>query len=551
MAGERRGKVLELIVAASFQLRTENSYTLNKIVLDSHVEGLRWKPDVFLELLRDKNLYSILGLITYAGSENDSQQKFWRNICEVKDFKSNFTSGYVFSFIAGGRIRGKILKAQESLFDCVFNLDEYFVDLNSLLQEFQSENSSEKIVELINGKYKEDLGFKSCVNRLSMDVYSCLSVKCVNSGFWDELIVTGKSFYPTPRNTYYRRGITKSALFTKVEISELKKSGRLKSKSRVDLVLCGILKDKIGGLSLDDKDIEYAIENISNLYEVIEFGLSDVGKDSVDKILNSRDIKNVLNHIKENYIDFTNAEKLEQYLYSGLDEFPSKTVFIAIKAILAEVLGRQGQGWLEEVSDKVGVVKSVLIGIDIPRFERGERDLKSNLRTAIADSLSQRLGKVKFDSVEVDSVLASFFKKEIETRLICHGMDPIKSIVLFYLKENNICYEESYLDSAISISLGFSGRDLSMRGIWAGDVFIHWRSVTKAGKTHKLKEISSRCFQGRKLIKNNRFVASKHPKYTVLIVDGEWAAEDFLLLKSHGWDYILYPDQLNKLDEIF
>jgi hypothetical protein len=554
MAGEARGKALESIVVYAMRSWKSPPWpSTSQVVWDGAVDGLVWKPDVFVPPSGKFNGFSVW--ITFAGSENDSQQKFWRNLAELFDAVEVFPSISSLSVIAGGRIRGKMLETQQHIFKGVLEMESLISSsaLRKLLERLsRSGLDREERLALVEQSAERDDDVKKLLLGLQEHIASSISATAaLHPSFWTPVSKV-VSELPEPKITHFRRGIAKASLLTPTERALVNAGKRLPPAPHHEgLLMAGILGKSLGGNVLRDDEIRFAVNSVADLDLVIEEGLTKVGIASQMRVWNLGVLRTAIEWCNENWGTIASPKQLSRVFSGTVDCAPRpNTLLQALKAILAIRLGRQGQAWLEDVEDSSGIVKSVLIGLIIPKFERGEMALPATVEDAIVNALSSRCKQVAaLDPKEVESSLAGFVKKEIETALVCHGIDGVGAVIETAMKKAGIPFSKGRLRSGLAERLGYAERDLSLStGCVAGtSTFIHWRTVSESGREHKLKELSSRVFQSRRQWDGEKYIVRSHPRKCVLVVDGEWRAGDFEVLRRFGWDDILYPDQMDKL----
>jgi hypothetical protein len=194
-------------------------------------------------------------------------------------------------------------------------------------------------------------------------------------------------------------------------------------------------------------------------------------------------------------------------------------------------------------------MRSVLVGLHLPRFERGQDSLSDEIVDAMASALSTRCkNSAMLQNNEIEAVLDDFISDEIEMRLTCHGIDPVGAIVRNALSDAGINHREGRLPSGFAERLGYPERDLGTGGLIAGaKTFIHWKTVSDSGRDHKVKELCARAFQGVRMWTGSNYVERATPSRTILVVDGTWRPEDLSRLQSSGWHKILYADEIQAL----
>ncbi len=553
MAGEARGKALEAIVVAA--ILHSKRIEWSDIAWDAPVQGLRWKPDIYLDSQYFPN--GLFAWITFAGSENDSQQKAWRSLAELIDVRTSMgTEVRCVSILAGGRIRDKFRRLHQFVFSDFIELEALFSDdsLNNLLNHVGRGKAThrervDRVIELM----PSDPSIKRSLSLLASELFEPKHEPTIESEFW----ATRNTHFRTSevKETFFRRGMAKAALLAPADLRAVIEGQRVDARAHHEALLTsGILSRSISGIRIKDPEVNFAIAHVPGLGEIIEENISVVGRSSRERIADIGLMQDALQWLEHNWQSTRQCNVLAAHLEQSPDGAPNpQSIFAAVKAVLALRQGRQGQQWLEEVEDLTGTVKSVLIGLVIPKFERAESKLPAKVRVAIAQALASRLAQVeKLSSDEIPKVVEGLIRKEVETRMVCHGLDGVGSLIGRRLSENNIPFARARLTSGLSERLGFSNRDFSLsNGIMTeSGVFIHWRTVTRQGRDHKVKELGARVYQARRSWSQGEWKLRQTPHRTCLIVDGDWDTQGLNFLAQSGWDVIVRPDELEMLLEV-
>lgn len=552
MAGENRGKAVEVVVHLAIEGLVGTAIPKNaEIVWDESAPPLSWKPDIFIP---SKGRFpGLLVLVTFSGSETDSRQKFWRNLAEYFDAKEKLPGICAMSVLAGARVRNKLLETQGHVFNGVFQFEDHANPrtvakwLTSLTTK---KTSPASLLANAQSLSKNDPSFRSLVLTLRKAVANALATKpALSPTFWKIGSTTRGRVPSTASDTSYRRGVAKALLFDNAELSLLKANRALPSMPHhVALLRENMLCRSISGTVLADPEIRFALGNVPDIGKLIESNITDVGASARERIWNLGVLEKALKWCRDNWVICTNNSRLTLGLQMQKKGWPSPAVlYRALKTTLAMRLGRQGQAWLEDVADQSGEMRSILVGLILPKFERGAHKLPAHVAQAVASALCSRTHNLSpLNDKEVTEALDAYVSGEIEARLVCHGIDAVKALLVRALDASGVAWKMGRLPSGLAECLGYPERDLGTSGIVAGKAtFIHWKTVTNQGRDHKVKELYARGFQGGREWIDTRY--RRRALRCLLVVDGTWGAADFTRLASGVWDGIYYPHELDEL----
>ena len=174
------------------------------------MEGLRWKPDLFIAPSADFRGFH--AWVTYAGSENDSQQKFWRNLAEMIDVRDVFPDIVTVSIVAGGELEKKFRNAQLHMFHKYYEVEESGIHqdaLKSYLDDLgRSGLNAGQRLERASELVAEDTSFSALIDSVGASLQLAWIPNSIHASFWNP--VEGIAIRPEDVGiTYFRRGIEK------------------------------------------------------------------------------------------------------------------------------------------------------------------------------------------------------------------------------------------------------------------------------------------------------------------------------------------------------
>jgi hypothetical protein len=551
MAGENRGKAVEAIVRLAIEeLKGASVPSDAKIIWDEPSAPLSWKPDIYIPA--SDGFGGLLVLVTFAGSETDSRQKFWRNLAEYFDAKTRIPSICTVSILAGARVRDKLLETQQHIFNGVLQFEDHAPLANVarwIAALTGKKATSASLMMQAKDLAASDVEFRKLVSAVRNAIEKAIKAPpSLHASFWTTGSKGHTRIPASVTSTAYRRGVAKALLFSKEELALLCAGKRLPEKARHAALLRGqIVSRSISGIALADEEIRFAISNVPNLVQLIDVGTTAVGVSARERIWELGMLEEALDWCRKNWTVCADEKQVENGLLQVKSSWPSPHVLYgALKTTLALKLGRQGQAWLEDVADKSTEMRSILVGLILPKFERGASPLPAHVAKSVASALASRAQLIDpLSDEEMDKALDSYVSGEIEARLVCHGIDPVGGLISQSLKDAGINWRKGRLPSGVAERLGYSERDLGTGGMIAGtSTFIHWKTVTDQGRDHKVKELFARSFQGGRCWNGKQYAPRAVKR--LLVIDGTWGAADFDALAS-VWDGLYYPNELGEL----
>jgi hypothetical protein len=552
MAGENRGKAVEVVVRLAIQgLLGAGLPKKATVVWDDSAPPLAWKPDIFVS--PQGRFPGLLVLVTFSGSETDSRQKFWRNLCEYFDARTKIPSICAVSVLAGARVRERLLETQNHIFNGVVQLEDLadpklVAKWLSLLT--RKGMDPEALLVEAQGLAKVDGAFRRFVATVGQAIRDAIgAAPSLDPTFWS---LGGRTHVRLPGEhapTHYRRGVAKSLLFDDQELTLLKLGKKLPRVPRhAGLVRAGILSQSLAGSALVDEEVRFAVSCLPNLSSTLKLGVTDVGVSARQRLWELGGLESALHWCRDNWVICSDKKFVARKLQENRAGQPTPHIFYAaLKATLAIRLGKQGQAWLEDAADQSGEMRSILVGLILPKFERGAAGLPAHVAKAVAEALSKRTAKCSaLSDKDIDSAMSEYVSGEIENRLVCHGIDAVETIVCDALSTAGIAWQRGRLPSGLAERLGYPERDLGTGGIVAGSTtFVHWKTVTDQGRDHKVKELFARGYQGKRQWGGNTY--RRRELKCLLVVDGTWGKEDFQLLTRDAWDGVFYADEMVEL----
>lgn len=550
MAGEKRDTALEgLVIQSLISAGVIDGF--DKANWDEKISGYRWKPDIRFFV----NEKEFVVFVNYSGSETHSKEKFWRTMAELIDAKTASPDAVCIAIFAGDRLRIKELEVTKTLLDATLSLpdriDEGWVvdeQISTLLESGSRKTSiRNSLEEGVCSEFCESLGrlIKGVVNfkRIKASAETATLLKLNSSR---------PKLHISPRDTKTRQGLAKLALLSdEVLKGEITPETVLEKKPYMQgLIQLGIVRQlpKTSNVVISDPDIIKIIRANPHAGKAALAGLTRTGSDSRSIIWEKGNIPKAFNELQEVVINTSRnlfAESNEYGFHHGF-------IYKIAKAWLAVCGSRQGSGWIEDVVDASGTLRSILVGTIFPPFERGETIPERSLLSTIGNALGSRIRQARKSATstmlaqDCKSVVDYILERELKDRMLCHGIDWGYGALSKLAEEEEVPFEKYRLPSYLATVCGGSANDFSTEGALLGSkIYAHCKSVSKAGKDHKLKELCARAFFFQILRKLEP--DSHSPDHLALVMDGCWTPEDVRLLGLFGWDSAYMPDEIELL----
>jgi hypothetical protein len=172
----------------------------------------------------------------------------------------------------------------------------------------------------------------------------------------------------------------------------------------------------------------------------------------------------------------------------------------------------------------------------------------------VVDALCRRLSLVDPNSLRgrMQELQRVQFTSTFDGKVMSHQFDPLRSLVLESLKGNGLPRTECSLSSCFAdrVRHGIATIDPRTAGtsvIVSKQTAIASQTMTKQGRDHKRKEFASRAVSIRYAWSEKGFIPRPGINKLILVLDGEIGTRELDVLRTSGWDDILYPEEMEKL----
>jgi hypothetical protein len=277
-----------------------------------------------------------------------------------------------------------------------------------------------------------------------------------------------------------------------------------------------------------------------------------------------RNLSKVGAHVEfvyDNYEELTSSEGLKKLLLecfhdpavmSSEDTDEKLWLFEIIMSLIKAQSGKlQGYG-LSKLANDCSQPEFGQGGFVIPPFVQRKKMLSAEQLDKLSFGLSRRLAEDidKSDVTKLKGLVTKWvFKENLEDRLIPYrNFEPILWLLEAELSRYNLEYEAKCAYTGwINEYAEVGKRSATTPYVKVGNVFIHWKTVSDAGRGHKKKELAARArtFKYQYDIESEQFIRRNGLDKLVLLVDGTFDDKDLRALQISGWDLILYPDEIS------
>jgi hypothetical protein len=580
MAGERRGKVFEGVIVTALQSQ-DNARQLQgcQLVWDKSFPGLSVRPDI--SYLRPDGSLAFLAQVTYSLSETHEREKFWRDFSELIDIKSKLQIPLLYVAMLPNR-RAKLGKAILATRDAsIIVLEEDFgkdIDalVNQIVDELPKVSDQNIILDLaktISGAPKFAASFRRFAECLTAKIDSAFGVTPIQE-YWNLVQRDCKNAQRTivAKETAIKRGVAYLSVFPKEyrqAIYDNARNGALLPVPPVVSQLCK-LAAPVGKNS--GKIVAPEVSDVIDLFspiriERIIFLQKESSRQYLLELDNLLFLREQMNWVFQHLEELKNARRLGELLNDCFlgnlswrqgGHYTNCWLFVAIKSIIADQLGRQGTGWIIKVVEDSGKLRSVLVGLDFPKFERREKNMEAALIKSVAISLSEQLGHIdpKIALLHCQRAVEKRARHVMMNGLVCNGMDATKALLedVFSGKGRMIRLEScitGYIRDVLQ-QQDMRANDLATEGMVIGKTFIHWKTAHEGHRVDKTKELKGRIAHVKIAWdkSSHRFKLNRKIEKFVLIIDGSWKTVDLSGLHNSGWDVVMYPDSIDELPKI-
>lgn len=524
-------------------------------------------------------------LVTSSGSAKESNRKFWRNCAEIFLTKKQFESPpLLINIVFKGHQKASLQTVMEKIGDSQIHVDanewgRVLIAMVGALTTKIPESDSGK-VELLEKTIKSNRNYIDSFNQFKKALAKALIAQnSAHGDLWAYIkdIGTG-SFRCSARPTYFRRGVIKLLLFTKEQRKRLfkqKKSSSRRLGGKVEALLeLGLASKSVAGAVMKDMEVNYVLDTFDE--KTIESILAQAPLEKmsgwIDTLLNLQDVRAYQSFVIDNFEKLTSPELLFDLLRQqhadptkfspeGLvKEVSTVWLFYFLFDLIKAYTGkRQGYGLSKLAQDAQPYVNTreyppqdrvwtIVTSDFVNRI--GNETMPDKVLRAQCTVLSELLAQVGVENVGKlgDDIVQMTIVSNLEQKLLTYRMfDPLKILLRDSLVKNGFSFE--YIKahpSFVGELIGQPAKVGTTPMIRVGLTLIHWKSATKNPRD-KTKELVSRIQSIRVQFSESGFCKRSGVERCLLLIDGEYTAEQIDWLLASGWDGVFYPDEVDKL----
>lgn len=603
MAGERKGKAYEAVIAAVLEHLVNSGTLCETYYWNEKPDALSVEPDFTVGA--DASQPEKIILVTHGGSAKESNRKYWRNMGELWEAKTQLVNlPSVFSVVFDAEIKGDIQLLEAVAFDGRLVVGD--AAYGSKLIEWintklvPTAETSAGMVGVVQDAWqkKSKNSVSGLLDALATDVFVLIQGgKPELDQLWVGVRGQSSNVVVGQKTSYFRRGIAKAIL-----VGDLELIWQENLNCVPDFCLrLGFFEKSIGGFRLVDSDLIWLRGNLSSsvVSAVIDGAPQEQMQVWISPLRNLDVLSFAYAYVLENWAELITAKgcwhhfcetSSSKFLKKHFhDRFvPPGWLFEYLRDLLkASAKRKSAWGWsvliadLKRIRNDASYLKFVsevtaipvadlpdhwsgyrTITYSLPEWVMGESrqnfPLKETDLPRLAYTLAPRLqgipeSKLENLGPEVEEIFRWGY---METKFIQYrNFDPLRTVVEVALAESGIAYEFiDWFPTCFTEKLELSGVKLNVRSgktslLIAGNCMIKWQTCHGGHTNDKKKELSGRGFASRFTwnVKRNKYTKRSNIKAAFLVLDGEWREKDAAVLLQAGWDQVFYPDEIDKL----
>ncbi|WP_055073940.1 hypothetical protein [Pseudanabaena sp. 'Roaring Creek'] len=579
MANETRGILFETIAEVALRKAVVIAGIAGEVRWNQKPEGMSIIPDFTIGV--DNTCLSHVVLITASGSAKETDKKFWRNMGELYEVKSQIQGiPSVISVYFKSVVKKGLDEVTEMICDANLHIEERFyarvlTDWVQVHLGIAGKTREEKQLLLSHGMNSNPQLAES-VESLAQDLATALGQK--NRELEPLWILMREDYVkphhpPTAKTTTLRRGLGKllvlEPILRQMVYAGYTKTTGIPSQHLPEYVFdLGFFKKTLGGGKLTDDEMKGAIDLLGA--EACEAVLQKAPDSMNTWISPLRDLDRVDTHVDfvyQHYNKVTDPKELERLLIqcfndpaglSGAVNDEKVWIFEIMVSLLKAKSGKlQGYG-LAQLAEDTGLVETgegaPLARFIIPKFSQRQEMLETEHLKMLAQGLAKRF-KQNIAYADIPALKLKVedwvIKENLEDRLIPYrNFEPLLWLLETELDKQSKPYAKKIpYEGWVNEYANVGKKSATTPFVKVGTTLIHWKSSYASHPNDKTKELSARArsikYQYHPTTKT--FSRRQGVDRLALIVDGDWKDNHLQTLANSGWDIIVYPDDIDKL----
>jgi hypothetical protein len=549
-------------------LQEEYEDDFELLVWDQPRRPLLWKPDILANIESRR----VLWLVTYSGSETHSKEKFWRNLAEALDAKLRLGAKLiVIPIVYKARMRRKLAAATSAILDGYIEVLDHGVTTipEDALSSISIGDSEDKLDLVRNAQWKKiPKPVRKAVKAAIGKAFETAKPSVMQPFY--ELLRASRQYLDqlSPRSQSIHDAVVRLSLLSEADFEQaLKGRLRLTPKSPgVELYKRAHICEGIAYRIRPELMAAIRAIGADAMRDIVKNGITPTGRSALALLRQIPSLAAQASYVEDNLSSLRRREGMAEALVQCYTDpvgmllryAPGYTagagcwLFTFLKNLFATAFGRQGQEWIEEVGERSGEMRSILVGLHFPRFERCERMLPKMVLTALSAVFAKRLAKCGDRISKLrDKAVAEIVDSNLGNRLAAHGFASVWYLVKRYLRNRRYVFSEQLVPSAVSEFCNLDKKTGSTRFLRVGKTLIHCKVLTEDGRDHKVKELFARAaFTKASFVKESGWKKRSDVDKLVLVLDGDLREEDLRILQSGWWDHLFYVDQLDGLEKV-
>jgi hypothetical protein len=606
MAGEKLGIAYEALTVFALRKTKSGPIASETVFWNEKPSGMSIETDVTIG--KTKDAISHLFLINHSEAATNSNMKFWRNIGEIVEAKTNLAKiPVVVSVIFNSIIKQDLKAIQISVFDHVLivGTTDYGHILRRWAEEYANKlpaNKEEKL-EFLSQHYAGSNEFSQAIDCFCKELSGSLNNQDNElKALWQQhRKSTGQkdTHRVQAKTTYFRRGIAKLLVLGEPFARSISKDGRLTAKAAAHaehtIMSLDWGRKTLRSIRVTDPEILWVVRELPPdlVNFVCENSLSDKMMEWIKPVRDLAELESQLRFINSKWKELTTTSGLFENLKrcksnprfhlegdSGLATNDTRVwlfhVLIdwlkisldskayGIHQLLKELrnnhdneLHRQSVKNVTPTRENWNSAETIRLGLQDwhtaaseQAFPLSELDL-----CRVADLLAKRLSTVAPpEDIDISNMKQATIQSNLERKLFTYSsFTPIELLLRYVARKAKVS-----MPLATSIACCFSEKARYIdphidRRSGTTSVLLHnrqlikWQTATDSGKGHKKKELCGRAFGLRYTWDGVHYSLRKNIDELILILDGTWDSEDIAALIHAGWDRILYCNEVDKL----
>lgn len=587
MAGEKIGKTYEALLKVALDALRHRKAFSGKIFWNEKPTGISVEPDFLLGTTPVNP--AVVILVTHSGSSGSSHKKAWRNIGELCEVKTSFPSPpSAINIVFNASMKEGIKRMEAACFDHMLVVEDrpygkILLDWVKNHYECLPVDQEEKAQAIARSIRKYPL-FGRAMKRLEKDIQSMFHSSRENlQKLWEQERSRSRGTAPNSRSTFLRRGLGKLLVFDDLDLAfKLFNGARVSSRDVPKFLFqCGLVKKGVGGVKLEDADIQYALnllpkELVQKCYASAQPvpGLQLL----VEQARNPENLTFMGQYIITHFSSLSKSDTLLELVRALHDDpmaisgdgcpescWPPKEVWILTFLIelfkatsgkangdgisqIAEEVVNAGYGRRDDVKDAGQFGGGQGFSGWLKR--KADSPFRDDLLQGVCYVLSEKLSALGVEKTKIlinsGRVSELYLHNLLTNKISTHKQfEPLLVLLLESIKDA----KKRSIRSCFAENAGVKYTTGCTTIVQSNGHIVHWKSAYDGHPADKTKELCGRAVGIRYTWEpsSGSFIPRSGVNKLILLLDGTWTQKHLDSLVRAGWDEIYYPDEIEKL----